>query len=319
LARALDGPTLIYLDGADKRALFVVVLQHGNEDTGLLALQRLLRDYRERQLPRSLWLFIANPQAAGHGLRTLPGRPDLNRCWPGTEMPDCAETRLLTAVFEIVTNGPLFASLDLHNTTGESPPHVGINRLEPRFLQLARLYTSTAIHFVRPLGAQSQAFARMCPSATLECGRAGSATALERTRAFLQRCLLLDPLPEHPPEPRELALYQSVARVFVTADFAVSFGGDSERTLRLDPAVDELNFRELEPGTPLGHCDSQRWPIYAIDANGADVTARYFELVEGALRLRQRVMPSLLSTDARVVREDCLCQLTVPLNGPLGA
>jgi hypothetical protein len=99
----------------------------------------------------------------------------------------------------------------------------------------------------------------------------------------------------------------------------LSFAGDGPGVLRLDPALDWLNFRDLEPGTPLGHWDGQRWPVHALDPTGANVTGHYFEFSGGALRLRRRVMPSLLSTNARAVREDCLCQLTEPLNSPLGA
>jgi len=39
----LSGPTLIHLPGRRREPLFVSVLLHGNEDTGVVALQRLLR------------------------------------------------------------------------------------------------------------------------------------------------------------------------------------------------------------------------------------------------------------------------------------
>jgi len=315
----LDGPTLIHLDGDADAAVFVCVLQHGNEDTGWRAVQRLLSAHVGRPLPRPMWLFIANPRAARHGLRTVAGRPDLNRCWPGTELAGYPEIEALAQVVDTVSAMPLFASVDLHNTTGESPPHVGLNRLSPPFLRLARMYARLAIHFERPLGAQSQAFAALCPAVTLECGRAGNPGAIEHTRAFLDRLLQLDDLANEPPAGADLALYQSVARAFVHPWARLAFASEGDADLHLEPAVDRLNFRELAPGTALAVCPTGLCPIHALDPSGNDVTASYFELDQGALRLRRRVMPTLLSPDARVVREDCLCQLTEPLIGIVGA
>ncbi len=319
LHECLDGPALIHLDGHADTAVFVCVLQHGNEDTGWRAVQRLLSAYTGGRLPRPLWLFIANPQAARYGVRTLAGRPDLNRCWPGTELAGYPEIDTLARVVDTVSATPLFASVDLHNTTGESPPHVGLNRVSPTFLGLARMYARLAIHFERPLGAQSQAFAPLCPAVTLECGRAGDAGAIEHTRAFLDRLLQRDELADEPSAGADLALYQSVARVCIHPWVRLAFAMEGDADLRLDPAIDRLNFQELAAGTDFGLCPTGRWPVYALDPSGHDVTASYFELDQGTLRLRRRVMPTLLSPDARIVREDCLCQLTEPLNGIAGA
>jgi hypothetical protein len=56
LHRVVPGPTLFLLEGRREPTLFVSLLLHGNEDTGLLAVQALLRRYRpgggEQPLPR---------------------------------------------------------------------------------------------------------------------------------------------------------------------------------------------------------------------------------------------------------------------------
>ena len=64
LAEILPGPTLFDLPGRDPRPLFVSTLLHGNEDVGLLAVQRLLASYQARELPRALSIFIGNVAAA---------------------------------------------------------------------------------------------------------------------------------------------------------------------------------------------------------------------------------------------------------------
>ena len=81
----LPEPTLIHLPGKQSAPLFVSVLLHGNEPTGFMAIQLLLRKYKDKQLPRSLSLFVGNVTAAKHNLRRLDNQPDYNRIWPGTE------------------------------------------------------------------------------------------------------------------------------------------------------------------------------------------------------------------------------------------
>ena len=48
----LGGPTLIHLEGKRKYALFVSIMLHGNEYTGLLVIQRLLKKYIDAEWPR---------------------------------------------------------------------------------------------------------------------------------------------------------------------------------------------------------------------------------------------------------------------------
>jgi succinylglutamate desuccinylase len=81
----LPGPALIHLPGRRIPPLFVSVLLHGNEDTGWLAAQSVLKKYATVELPRALSLFIGNVEAARTGLRRLDGQPDYNRVWPGSE------------------------------------------------------------------------------------------------------------------------------------------------------------------------------------------------------------------------------------------
>ena len=67
LHQVLPGPTLIHLPGRRGPALFVSVLLHGNEDTGLRAMQSVLARYAPGTLPRALSLFVGNVAAAALG------------------------------------------------------------------------------------------------------------------------------------------------------------------------------------------------------------------------------------------------------------
>jgi len=63
--------TLIELEGRNKTPLFLSVLLHGNEPTGLVVAQNILRQYQQSGLPRSILLFIGNVKAASQGRRRL--------------------------------------------------------------------------------------------------------------------------------------------------------------------------------------------------------------------------------------------------------
>lgn len=321
LHRILPGPSLIHLPGERPEGLFVSVLQHGNEDAGLQAAQQLLAACRERTLPRPVSLFIGNVEAARYGRRRLDGQVDFNRAWPGTDLPGGPETRLLAEVFGRMRERPLFASIDIHNTSGESPHHVGVNTLDHRSLQLAHGFARTVVHFTRPRGTQAQAFLALCPAIILECGRVGSVEGVTHARDFLTACLRLDSIPDKPPAPGDIDLFRSVAVVSV-AD-TVRFGfewpaheAETDLDLCLPADIDRLNFRELPAGSAIGRCRGTRLPVHALDPAGGDVTTAFFECSDHALRLRRPVMPSLLTRDPRIIRQDCLCHLMERIPAP---
>jgi hypothetical protein len=82
LGQCLAGPTLFHLPGRRPKPLFASVLLHGNEGTGLAAIQALIRRFGDRPLPRALSVFVGNVAAARDGLRRLDDQPDYNRIWP---------------------------------------------------------------------------------------------------------------------------------------------------------------------------------------------------------------------------------------------
>lgn len=314
LHRILPGPTLVHLPGESGAELFVAVLQHGNEDTGLQAVQRLLAAHAGRPLARPMSLFIGNVEAARHGRRRLDHQVDFNRAWPGTELPDSEETRMMAEVVAIMRERALFASVDVHNTSGENPHYVGVNSLDHRCLQLAHRFSRTVVHFTRPRGPQAQAFLGLCPSVILECGRVGTLTGAEHARDFLEACLQLEAIPDEPPHPGDIDLFDSVAVVQVPD--GVRFGyewpahpADPDLDLCLPADIDRLNFRELPAGTELGRCREGVQAVRALAPAGTEITDEFFACERGRLRLLRPAMPSLLSPDPRIVRQDCLCHL----------
>jgi len=319
LEQVLGGPTLIHLAGEREPPLFVSVLLHGNETVGWEAMRALLSGYRQRfgalRLPRSLSLFIGNVGAAAAGVRRLPGQPDYNRVWPGTELPATREHELMRAVVARMAERTPFASVDVHNNTGSNPHYACINRLDNRFMQLAALFGRTVVYFKWPRGVQSMALAELCPAVTLECGKVGEAHGIAHAQEYLDACLHLSALPEHPVASQDVDLFHTVAQVKVAAEASFAFA-PHEGDIQLSPDLVRMNFRELPRGTALGRVRrSAGFGLEVRDELGEDVGGRYFQIEDGELRLRQPVMPSMLTRNEVVIRQDCLCYLMERYNG----
>jgi predicted deacylase len=136
-------PTLTQLDGRDPRFLFVSILLHGNEYTGLKVMQKILADHAH-DLPRSILLFIGNVHAAEANRRLLTGQVDYNRCWPGHDLEPSPTSGMMQRVIEIAHGLPLFAAIDIHNNTGKNPHYACITDPTPENPALRLHYRSHA-------------------------------------------------------------------------------------------------------------------------------------------------------------------------------
>jgi succinylglutamate desuccinylase len=305
----LPAPTLIHLPGKQAAPLFVSVLLHGNEPTGFEAVKLLLKKYNNKPLPRSLSLFLGNISAARHDLRRFDGQPDYNRIWPGTEIPDCAETEMAKAIVGVMKKRNVFASVDIHNNTGLNPHYACINSLDNPFLQLASLFGRLIVYFIRPKGVQSAAFAQLCPAVTLECGRPGQQHGVEHALEFLDSCLHLTELPRHQIPAQDIDLFHTVAQVKVNEKINFSFN-QADTDLLLNQDIERMNFTEVSPGTVLGRFgNNSGMPLIAKDEFGNIVTDNFFSIENGDLQLNRLTMPSMLTLDERIIRQDCLCYL----------
>ncbi|MDD5631382.1 MAG: M14 family metallopeptidase [Methylococcales bacterium] len=305
----LPEPTLIHLSDKRTAPLFVSVLLHGNEPTGFLAIQSLLKKYQDKELPRSLSVFFGNVAAASHDLRRLDKQPDYNRIWPGTELPDSAETQMAQEIVAIMKKRNVFASVDVHNNTGLNPHYACINNLDNKFLQLASLFGRLIVYFIRPKGVQSAAFAQICPAVTLECGRPDQKLGMEHALEFLNCCLRLTELPQHQILAKNIDLFHTVAQVKINDKISFSFNNvDTDLLLKED--LERMNFNEVSPGTVMGTCKNDAiMPLVAMNEYGNDVTDDFFSIQNGELQINRLTMPSMLTLNEDVIRQDCLCYL----------
>jgi succinylglutamate desuccinylase len=307
LYQKLDGPCLIHLNGRRERPLFVSVLLHGNEITGWEAIKQILIKYRAQALPRSLSIFIGNIHAARYGLRCLDKQPDFNRIWKVDS--DSGESELVLQVLDSMRQRKPFACIDVHNNTGRNPHYACVNRLDVAWFQLARLFSRTIVYFLQPDSVLSIAFSAICPSVTVECGRPEDSAGVDHAREFIEAALHLEHFSEHAVSPRDIDVFHTVATVKVHEDVEVGFA-DSHVDLDFFNNLDEMNFRELLPGTRWAkvrhNCNT---PVLVTGENGEDLTERFFNVEQGHLCIRVPVMPSMLTRNIDIIRRDCLCYL----------
>lgn len=316
----LGGPSLIHLPGPGA-PLFVSTLLHGNETTGIDALQNLLREYADKPLPRALLIFIGNTAAAAQGRRLLTGQPDFNRIWPdaqGQPAPgiDTDAAALAQAVMRTVLADKPCVALDLHNTSGRNPPHACINVMRGDCIELAGHFAQRVLYFTRPKGVLSMALAPYCTAVTVESGAVDRPQHSELTQHYLKYVL------EHgapdtegggtqaPPQ-TDVALYRSVARVEVADGQPFGMGADGPG-LRFVDGIDGYNWREIPAGTLLASLKntpaaSLVGVLQARSPEGEDRVDEYLCLQAGRITTRRPLTPAMLSTDIDIIQQDCLC------------
>jgi hypothetical protein len=292
LADLLGGPSLIHLPGRRADPLFISVLLHGNETTGFLALQALLKRHRDKELPRALSIFIGNVEAAQDGLRRLAGQPDYNRVWPGGSLQHYAATPALRQCGR-AQQYRYQSALRLHQS--HRPP-----------LHAPRQYVQSYTGVFHPVGVQSMAFAQLCPALTVECGKVGQSAGEVHAEEFLDACLHLSEIPQHPVAAHDVDLFHTVAIVRVPRAYSFGFGEQPVDICFIDD-MDHLNFRELPAGTTLAQLDGvDGMPLEVSDESGQEVADRYFTVEGDMLRTTRALMPSMFTLDERVIRQDCL-------------
>ncbi len=307
LHEILPGPSMFHIPGKKSETVFISVLLHGNETTGWEAVRALLSKYSQQPLPRSVCLFIGNIAAARQGLRHLPDQPDYNRIWKYDG--DAPEHELARQVIEQVRKLELFASVDVHNNTGKNPHYACVNRLEQSYLHLATLFGRTVVYFIKPDTVMSMAMAPLCPAVTVECGLPGMVEGTRHVLDYLDACLHLSEFPQHPVTPHDLDLFHTVATVKVPAELVVGFSNERD-DISLLPDIDRFNFNELPAGTAFGQVSTPDiQPFMVHDEQNQDVTARFFEINGRWIQTRTPVMPSMLTLDLDIIKQDCLCYL----------
>ena len=299
-------PSLIHLQGDDPRALFIAILLHGNEHTGLTVMQRLLRKF-DGKLPRSVMLFVGNVRAAEANRRFLPDQEDYNRCWPGTLREHSDTTRMMRQVFEIVYGHEPFAAIDIHNNTGRNPHYACITDVNMQNRNLAAHFNQVAMVMNRK-GVSTMAFDGVCPAVTLECGMPGDPDGIDHACRFLEDLLVMESISDKKPTREELHLVVSHAMLNIPEHVSFAFDPDADADLLFETNFEDRNFTLLDPSHVFGYTRIDR-PLAITDEQGLDITDATVRIDDGRIYLNYTMMPAMITRNKEVVRQDCLCYL----------
>ncbi len=305
LHSVLQTPTLLHLEGTNPQPLFICTLLHGDETTGLYAIQRLLKKYLNTPLPRAISIFIGNIEAARENQRRLDTQDDYNRIWPGSHHNNSPEKDMMQNVTNIMAKKKPFASIDIHNNTGKNPHYGCINILNPHGLVLASQFSNIAVYFTDPKGVQSSAFSDFCPSVVLECGQSSDKSGEDHALAYLEKILQMDNLSSL--DSSNLKLYHTIARVTVPNTTSM---GDDSKDIYLNAELEEKNFQQIPQGTEFASINSTKEKLIIVNSEShEDITDEYMEVKDGKLKFKKTITLSMFTTNERAIRQDCVCYL----------
>jgi hypothetical protein len=307
--RSLGGPALIRLAGRDSsRTRVVSTLLHGNEPSGLRAIQRFLRS---SEIPATDVLFFIG--AVGTAItepefshRALPERRDANRVW--TAPWDTPEGQVANQALDHFRAADPECLVDLHNNTGHNPAYGVAFQVGPAELYLVSLFADRVVHTPLELRSLMEATVHDFPSITIECGRAGDPAADEAAWRGLDRLLAIDRLDFTQPHDPVLILGAPV-RVCLEAGIALAFADapDPSVPLTISRDIDRHNFEWLEAGSPIGWLEAgPDWPLRAIAGAGDECSRTLFEVDKGVLRTRREFIPIMMTTNREIAQSDCL-------------
>lgn len=303
LVDILSAPTLFHLKGLNPQPLFICTLLHGNETTGFYAVQRLLKKYQNKCLPRAISLFIGNISAAEKNQRRLDVQDDYNRIWPGSHHDDSAEKDMMQAVTRIMEKKKPFASIDIHNNTGKNPHYGCVNNLNSHGLVLASAFSDIAVYFTDPKGVQSSAFSEFCPSIVLECGQSDDKSGEDHVLSYLEKVLAFDSLVMQ--EQEKLKLYHTIARVTVPENVTIEGEGSD---LLLNTDLENKNFLKIQPGTLFATTNARhKKPIIVNSESHEDITNEYMGINDNNIVFKRAITLAMFTSSERAIRQDCVC------------
>jgi hypothetical protein len=177
------------------------------------------------------------------------------------------------------------------------------------------------IYFTSPAGIQSAAFAKFCPSVTVECGLSGASDGKEQTHTFLELLLTQSNLLKVPGILEHQNVYKIIASVKVKDDVGISFDSNQE-DFTLVKDLDFLNFRKLRNGEPFGQLSKeltkkQEIPFIITDENERLLTTKYFSIIDNKVVCNKSFVPSMITQNIKAIRDDCLCYIMHAINLPI--
>ncbi|MCP4499856.1 MAG: hypothetical protein GY822_07830 [Deltaproteobacteria bacterium] len=318
----LGGPTLLIIRGRRREPLVVSCLLHGNEPAGWRVCRQVLQEAldeageQDEMLPRSFFCFIGNVEAAAKGQRRLAEGRDFNRIWGGRF--DEA-SNMAGDVLEHLQSQPLFATVDIHNTTGKNPPYSCVTSLDDQHAVLAYKFSALGVFADQHMGRFTEALCGLAPSITIECDTPESQEGTLRAFRLVKALLDAEQIHDVTNSAGAFEVSESFATVQVSTDASIAFAAqpfiaqDVDICFRAD--FEDFNFKTLPKDTLIGSVTEKGWSrIKVIGKDGTDLSASFFKNENGQLYSASDWVPQMITPEPDIIHQDCLCYILRPLD-----
>ena len=310
----LSGPTHIHISGKDpSRARAVVTLLHGNEPSGLHAIHEMLKQPVEPAV--DIHYFIpsvdAAKQAPGFIYRMLPHHKDLNRCFT-PPYNESGQDQLAQELLRILTALAPECVIDIHNTSGSSPPFGITTFMDERHDALVSLFTHRMIVTDLLLGSLMEISESMMPTVTIECGGAEDPESNVLATEGLNRYTTYENVLTLGHTDMSLEFFHNPIRLELVEGSDIAYGDHCllDNGVTLLPEIEHFNFGFVSAQTRLGFISGElRDCLQANDVDGKDKLLDYFRTVDGELYPAQRLKLFMVTTNPEIARKDCLFYL----------
>lgn len=307
----LDEMSLFFHKGAIDKTVVISTMLHGNETSGLYAIQKFLKAQEGKANRPSYAILLGNPRAFQSNKRLVGGQLDRNRIW---ELDGNHEDHALSRqVIERLINYPLVCAIDIHNNTGKNPYFCCVNRLDQKTLGMASLFDADALFFEDPATAFTTFMGRFCPSVTLECGMSGDELGILKAVKFIKEAThfaLADHLDKLV---FKKSVFKSFGKFKIPKETKISFisPGQEISTLSNSQGVaffsdlEKFNLKLVPEGTSLGFIHGSLNQVNIQSEFEEDLFSELFLIEKQNLIVKNDFYAAMVTKDVEVAKADC--------------
>ena len=309
--RNLGGPASLLFTGRDPgRTRALVTLLHGNEPSGVMALQRWLRSGQRPAV--NLLVVVASVHAAleppAFTHRMLPRARDLNRCFRPPS--DDEQGRLAQEILEILRVHRPEAVVDMHNTSGSGPSFGVCTHLDRQHDALVSLFTRRLIVSHLNLGALMELSDERTPTVTIEVGGRLDEEAHALAWEGFQRYATAERVLASGEEVEwGLEVLRDPIRLELQDGVTLAYGEAPKpgHDITLCADIEHHNFGVVHADTQLGWIDRDPRSLFkATDAVGRCAVASLVRSERSELYPARDLKLFMITTNTSIAQTDCL-------------
>ena len=310
----LEGPVHIHITGKNSnRCRAVATLLHGNEPSGLVAIFNTIRLAVKPAV--DIHYFILSVEAArkppGFFYRMLPAHKDQNRCF-SPPFDDSQQDQLALELLQTLVELKPECLIDIHNTSGSSPPFGVTTFMDSKHNALVSLFTHRIIVTDLSLGSLMEISELILPAVTIECGGAADEESSVLATEGLIKYLTFDDVLTDGHSDLILEHFENPIRLELKAGSTIAYADHRciDHGVTLKPDIENQNFGFVEANYHLGYLSGEIDELLsAKDSNGVERLSEFFCASNGELFPTRTLKFFMVTTNPQIAINDCLFYL----------